>query len=132
MIAVNPLNPENSGTLPASQAVPVTRKVNGKELTDDISLTAADVDALPSDWTPTASSVGAPTYINLSNLTLAEISTKAKNNQGLLGYIDWSSAIAPDANNTIVLCGSWMVIAISCSGKIYSLDINANTWIQKS
>ena len=33
-------------------AVPTTRKVNGKALSDDISLTAADVGARPSSWTP--------------------------------------------------------------------------------
>lgn len=126
MMAANPRNPETSG------AVPVNRKINGKELTDDINLVASDVGARPSDWTPTASNVGAPAYLNLSNTTLAELATKAKTSHGFLGYIDWSSAIAPDANNAIVLCGSWTVIAISYSGKIYALDMTTNSWIQKT
>lgn len=40
-------------------AVPTTRKVNNKVLSADISLTASDVGARPSTWTPTAAAVGA-------------------------------------------------------------------------
>ncbi len=40
-------------------AVPTARKVNGKALSGDITLTAADVEARPSTWTPTAADVGA-------------------------------------------------------------------------
>lgn len=49
-------------------AVPTTRKVNGKALSADITLSASDVGARPSTWTPTAEQVGArpdtwtPTY----------------------------------------------------------------------
>lgn len=39
--------------------VPVTRKVNGKALSEDISLSASDVGARASSWTPSASDVGA-------------------------------------------------------------------------
>lgn len=35
-------------------AVPATRKVNGKPLSSDISLSASDVNARPSTWTPIA------------------------------------------------------------------------------
>lgn len=40
-------------------AVPTTRKVNGKSLNADISLSASDVGARPNTWTPSASDVGA-------------------------------------------------------------------------
>lgn len=40
-------------------AVPTTRKVNGKALSTDVTLAAADVGARPSTWTPTATDVGA-------------------------------------------------------------------------
>ena len=40
-------------------AVPTERKVNNRALSADISLTAADVGARPSSWTPTAADVGA-------------------------------------------------------------------------
>lgn len=40
-------------------AVPTARKVNGKPLSEDIALNAADVGARPDSWTPTAAEVGA-------------------------------------------------------------------------
>ena len=40
-------------------SVPITRKVNGKALSEDITLGAADVGARPADWTPDAADVGA-------------------------------------------------------------------------
>lgn len=52
----------SGGELPTAEeigAVPITRKVNGKALSADISLTASDVGARPSTWTPTAAEVGA-------------------------------------------------------------------------
>lgn len=39
--------------------VPVTRKINKKALSSDVSLNAADVGARSSDWTPSAADVGA-------------------------------------------------------------------------
>ena len=39
-------------------AVPTSRKVNGKALSADITLSASDVGARPSSWTPSASDVG--------------------------------------------------------------------------
>lgn len=41
-----------------ANAVPNTRKVNGKQLNEDITLSAADVGARPSTWTPSKSDVG--------------------------------------------------------------------------
>lgn len=51
----------NTWTPTASQvgAVPTSRKINGKALSSDISLSASDVGARPSSWMPTASDVGA-------------------------------------------------------------------------
>ena len=40
-------------------AVPTSRTVNGKELSQDISLSASDVGARPDTWTPSAADVGA-------------------------------------------------------------------------
>ena len=40
-------------------AVPTTRKVNGKALSADVTLSAADVGARANSWTPTAADVGA-------------------------------------------------------------------------
>lgn len=54
-------NKSNPHGLTADQigAVPTTRTVNGKPLSSNISLAATDVGARPSNWTPTASEVGA-------------------------------------------------------------------------
>ncbi|MCM1136329.1 MAG: hypothetical protein NC400_12240 [Clostridium sp.] len=59
--------------------VPTARKVNGKALSGDISLTAADVGARPSNWIPTAAQVGAvPTTRKVNNKALsADISLSA-------------------------------------------------------
>ncbi len=50
----------NENVVPDSKGnVPNTRKVNGKPLSSDVSLTAADVSARPNTWIPTAADVGA-------------------------------------------------------------------------
>lgn len=52
--------------------VATTRKVNGKALSSDITLSASDVSARPSTWTPTASDVGAvPTSRTVNNKALS-------------------------------------------------------------
>lgn len=50
-----------SGDYTASEvgAAPASRKINGHDLTADITLDAEDVGARPSDWTPSASETGA-------------------------------------------------------------------------
>ena len=51
------------GNLDLSGYVPTTRKINNKALSNDIRLTASDVGARPSTWTPSAADVGAaPAY----------------------------------------------------------------------
>lgn len=49
----------NTLTLSDLGGVPNTRTVNGKALSADINLSAADVGARPTSWTPTAADVGA-------------------------------------------------------------------------
>ena len=53
-----------------SIAVPTSRKVNGKALSSDITLSASDVGARPSSWTPTASDVGAAPASHTSDSTV--------------------------------------------------------------
>lgn len=127
MIALNPLNPQNSGTVPA------TRKINGKALAADITLAAADVGARPSTWTPTAADIGAlqTAYMNTNDISLEGIAQLAKSGAFRFGVINWDSPNAPDNNNTIVLMASWTVVAISFTGKIFSLDLNTNKWIAR-
>lgn len=58
--------------------VPITRKINGKALNEDINLSASDVDARPSGWTPSKSDVGLGNVDNTSDLN-KPISTATQN-----------------------------------------------------
>lgn len=61
----------NTLTLSDLGGVPNTRTVNGKALSADINLSAGDVGARPSSWTPTADDVGAvPTSRRINNKQL--------------------------------------------------------------
>src|SRR5699024_2482425 len=52
--------------------VPLTRTVNGKALSSDITLSASDVGARANTWTPTAGQVGAvPTTRKVNNKALS-------------------------------------------------------------
>ena len=61
-------------------AVPTSRKVNGKALSTDISLTAEDVGARPASWTPTVEDLDAvPTSRKVNGKALsADISLTAE------------------------------------------------------
>ena len=69
----------NTLTLSDLGGVPNTRTVNGKALSADINLSAADVGARPTSWTPTAADVGAvPTDRTVNGKALgADISLSA-------------------------------------------------------
>lgn len=58
--------------------VPITRKINGKALNEDINLSASDVGARPSGWTPSKSDVGLGNVDNTSDLN-KPISTATQN-----------------------------------------------------
>ena len=85
--------------------VPATRTVNGKALSSDVTLSAADVNARPNTWTPTASDVGAvPTTRKINNkplsadvmLSAADVSavptTRKVNNKALSADISLTAA----------------------------------------
>lgn len=59
------------------EAVPNSRKINGKSLAADVTLNAQDVNARSSDWTPTASDVGAEPLIRnaLADTSVADADT---------------------------------------------------------
>lgn len=64
-------------------AVPTSRKVNGKTLSSDITLSASDVGARPSSWTPSASDVGAvPTSRTVNGKALSANITLAASDVG--------------------------------------------------
>ena len=65
-------------------AVPTSRKVNGKALSADITLSASDVSARPSSWTPSASDVGAvPTSRTVNGKALSSDITLSASDVGL-------------------------------------------------
>ena len=65
-------------------AVPTSRKVNGKALSSDITLSASDVGARPSSWTPSASDVGAvPTSRTVNGKALSSDITLSASDVGL-------------------------------------------------
>lgn len=70
--------------LPDMDYVPTSRTVNGQELSQDINLTADNVGARPSTWTPTASDVGA--IPNPSGGTTGQVLTKTSTGE------EWSDA----------------------------------------
>lgn len=82
-------------------AVPTERKVNNRALSADISLTAADVGARPSSWTPTAADVGAAAAshnhsaanITSGTLTVARGGTGQSSLQALLQALHPTSGV---------------------------------------
>lgn len=70
--------------LPDMDYVPTSRTVNGQKLSQDINLTADNVGARPSTWTPTASDVGA--IPNPSGGTTGQVLTKTSTGE------EWSDA----------------------------------------
>ena len=65
-------------------AVPISRKINDKELSSDIRLAASDVGARPSTWTPTASDVGAvPTTRKINGKELSSDITLSASDIGV-------------------------------------------------
>lgn len=74
-------------------AVPTSRTINSKALTDNISLTASDVGARPSTWTPSASDVGAvPTSRKINNKPLTgDVNLSGSDISGVVTSVNGSS-----------------------------------------
>lgn len=87
----------NKPTYTASEvgAVPTTRTVNSKTLSSNITLTASDVGARPSTWTPTASDVGAvPTTRTVNGKSLSSnIVLKTSDIENNSGYLTQSDKL---------------------------------------
>ena len=74
--------------------VPKTRTVNGKALSSNISLSASDVGARPSTWTPSAGDVGAvPTTRKVNNKALSSDITLTASDVGATTEAQVSAAI---------------------------------------
>lgn len=66
-------------------AVPISRTVNGKPLSSNITLTSADVNARPDTWTPTAEDVGAvPTSRTVNGKALSSNITLTASDVGAI------------------------------------------------
>lgn len=125
-------------------AVPTSRKVNGKALSSDITLSASDVSARPNTWTPSASDVGAvPTSRTVNGLALSSNITLSASNVGALptnpvqielnhggnatshgGYIDFHfGGTTTDYTSRIIenISGSLSVNGLPISGGAISL-----------
>ena len=83
-------------------AVPTSRKVNGKALSSDITLSASDVSARPSSWTPSASDVGAvPTSRTVNGKALSANITLSASDVGAATMNEVNTAIQTAIGNAI-------------------------------
>lgn len=124
----------------AAGAVPATRKVNNKALSADISLTAADVGARPSSWTPTAADVGAAaashnhSAANITSGTLAvarggtgQTSVQALRNSMGLGNTTGAVPIANGGTGATTAAAGRSALG-AVANYIVSITIPTGTW----
>lgn len=81
-------------------AVPTSRTVNGKALSQNITLSASDVGARPSTWTPTAADVGAVP-------TSRTINGKALSSNITLTADDVNAASPPSSTTVTLTTSGW-------------------------
>ena len=94
----------NKPTYTASEvgAVPTSRKVNGKALNSDITLSASDVNARPSSWTPSASDIDAvPTSRTVNGKALSSDITLNASDVGSVTISEVNTAIQAAIGNAI-------------------------------
>lgn len=109
-------------------AVPTSRTVNGKALSQDISLAASDVGARPDTWTPSAADVGAvPTSRTVNGQALSQNITLDAEDVGAmppptrltvtLNSSSWSGNSQTITVNGVITNTSAQDIDISCADK---------------
>ena len=109
-------------------AVPTSRTVNGKALSQDISLAASDVGARPDTWTPSAADVGAvPTSRTVNGQALSQNITLDAEDVGAmppptrltvtLNSSSWSGNSQTITVNGVITDTSAQDIDISCADK---------------
>ena len=94
----------NKPTYTASEvgAVPTSRKINGKALSSDITLSASDVGAKPSSWTPSASDIDAvPTSRTINGKALSSDITLNASDVGSVTINEVNTAIQTAIGNAI-------------------------------
>ena len=113
-------------------AVPTSRTVNGKALSQNISLTADDVGARPETWTPTAADVGAvPTSRTVNgkaltaNITLTAADVSAVPTNRTVNGQPLSQNITLDATDVGALPLTGGTLTGNLNGKYFT-----GTWLQ--
>ena len=70
-------------------------------------------------------------FMNMSDFTIEKIKSIYDTNIPTVGYINYTSAIAPDGNTGFVLTAGHCAIFISLTGSIYGLT-SGNNWEKKN
>ena len=70
-------------------------------------------------------------FMNMSDFTIEKIKSIYDANIPIVGYINYTSAIAPDRNTGFVLAAGHCAIFISLTGSIYGLT-SGNNWEKKN
>lgn len=70
-------------------------------------------------------------FMDMSDFTIEKIKSVYGTNIPIVGYINYTSAIAPDGNTGFVLAAAHCAIFISLTGSIYGLT-SGNNWEKKN
>lgn len=70
-------------------------------------------------------------FMNMSSFTIAKIKSIYDTAIPIVGYVNYTSAIAPDRNTGFVLAAGQIAIFISLTGSIYGLSTEDN-WVKKN
>ena len=70
-------------------------------------------------------------FVDMSDFTIEKIKSIYDVNIPIVGYINYTSAIAPDGNTGFVLAAAHCAIFISLTGSIYGLT-SGNNWEKKN
>jgi len=127
-------------TLASLGGVPTTRKVNNKALSADITLSASDVGARPSTWTPTAADVGAATIPAAGDSSYSVVS-RCSGSTSTISQTGTADAkycwCAKETTSGLVRRSSWVyVIPIAdveyCASNCTSRCTNSTDWRDKA
>ena len=70
-------------------------------------------------------------FMDMSDFTIEKIKSVYGTNIPIVGYINYTSAIAPDGNTGFVFAAAQCAIFISLTGSIYGLT-SGNNWEKKN
>lgn len=70
-------------------------------------------------------------FMDMSSFTIAKIKSIYDTNMPIVGYVNYTSAIAPDKNTGFVFAAGQCAVFLSLSGSIYGLTFEDN-WVKKN